>query len=139
MTDYLSHVRLGQASEEPSIRFFDEFKNRRAQEIVESRLFVWVAQTEPVGYITMARDGFLGHPYIEFLCVHPTFRRRRIASGLIAYCEAQHVGRRMFISTESSNASMLALLEVRGYARAGSVSGANRDGSDEIFFFRDLS
>lgn len=139
MTHHLSSVRPGETADEPFLRLFDEFKDRRAQEIAEQRLFVWVVQAEPVGYVTMAGDGFLGHPYVEFLCVHSRFRRRGIASGLLDYCEAQHGGRRVFISTESSNAAMLALLEARGYARAGSVSGANRNGSDEIFFFRDVS
>ena len=139
MTDQLSHVRLGQPPDEPLIRSFDEFKNRRAQELAEERLFVWTDGTEPVGYVTMARDGFIGHPYVEFLCVHPDYRRRGIASTLLLHCETQHAGRRLFISTESNNATMLALLEARGYVGAGSVSGANRDGSDEVFFFRDLA
>jgi ribosomal protein S18 acetylase RimI-like enzyme len=133
----MNRIRLGELSDCEFIRTYDEFTNLRGQEVADQRLFVWPDGHDPIGYVTLARDGFQGYPYIQFLCVHPHWRRRRVASDLLSHCEAQNVGRRVYTSTESNNVAMLALLSARGYVRAGSVAGLNRDGSDEVFFFRD--
>ena len=117
---------------------FDPFKHDRRGEVAEGRMTVWEVDGAAVGYLTVTGSRFHGYPYLQFLCVRDDHRRRGIASALLRHAEERFAGKRVFVSTESTNAGMLALLGPRGYLRSGALAGLNRDGSEEVFFYKDV-
>jgi ribosomal protein S18 acetylase RimI-like enzyme len=131
-------IRPARAGDFDAIRRFDVFAGDRRSEIEEGRMSVWAAGGEVVGYVTVADYLFHGYPYLQFLCVREGHRRRGVASALVAHVEQAHRGARLFISTESTNAAMLSLIEGRGYCLSGALGGLNRDGSQEVFYFKDI-
>jgi hypothetical protein len=52
--------------------------------------------------------------------------------------EDNYQGRRVLISTEANNSAMLSLLNSRSYQYSGALTGLNRDGIEEVFFFKDI-
>ena len=90
------------------------------------------------GYVSWARQGFVGRDYITFLCVQGASRRRGLGTALLRAAVAAIGPGRTFISTEEDNHPMLALLQREGWNFAGSVAGANLNGVVELFFFKDL-
>ena len=119
-------VRLGEPEDGSFIASYDVFAGDRARDIEDGRLYVYEKDARPVGYLSVGPDGFHGYPYVQFLAVHPDWRRMGVASGLLSHCESMRVGARLFISTESNNQPMLRLLEAREYLQAGSISGLSR-------------
>lgn len=131
-------IRLGTQNDLQQIDIFDKFGGDRLQEIRENRLTVYLIGHQVVGYISTVEHSCLcGHPLISFLCVHPEYRRRRIASQLLAEVETKYSDRKLFISTESNNPIMLGLIKQRNYTMAGSLAKINDDGSDEVYFYQD--
>lgn len=131
-------IRLGRAEDLNAVRAFDEFSNYRAREIAEERLYVFEADSTVEGYLTMAGSPFLGHPYVEFLCVAPAHRRFGIARALLTHAESLHRGKRLVISTEESNEPMHLLLANRGYILSGSLGGLNRNGDPEVYYYKNI-
>jgi len=133
-------IRLGILADLDLIDAFDDFAGDRSREIAEQRLRVYLVEDKPVAYITVVENSCLcGHPLISFLCVHPEYRRRGIASQLLTEVEAKYKHQKLFISTESNNPTMLKLIRQRNYLRAGSLAKINDDGSDEVYFHQNLS
>ena len=131
-------IRLGIPADLNLIDAFDDFAGDRSQEIAEQRLRVYLVEDKPVAYITVVENSCLcGHPLISFLCVHPEYRRQRIASQLLTEVETKYNQQKLFISTESNNSVMLNLIQQRDYILAGSLAKINDDGSDEVYFYRD--
>jgi ribosomal protein S18 acetylase RimI-like enzyme len=130
-------IRLGTQDDLQQIDIFDEFGGDRIQEIKENRLTVYLIADQVIGYITtIDRSCLCGHPLISFLCVHPEYRRRGIASKLLTEVESKYSDRKLFISTESNNPIMLSLIKQRDYIMAGSLAKINDDGSDEVYFYQ---
>ena len=130
-------IRYGKQEDLVQIDAFDKFGGEREQEIAARGLQVYVLGDVVVGYITAIKESCLcGYPLITFLCVHPQYRRRGIASALLSEIEQKYSDRKLFISTESNNLTMLNLIKKRRYKRSGSLSGLNDDGSDEIYFYK---
>lgn len=131
-------IRDAQSSDVPAIDAFDVFPGDRALDQKDGRLFVSECDGVVNGFAVLSKHGLLGRPYVEYLVTHPTHRRKRIASCLIEHIESLHAGKRLIISTEDNNAPMLALLKKAQYTQAGTISGANRDGSDEVYFYKNV-
>ncbi|GAC1653586.1 MAG: hypothetical protein NVS9B12_03650 [Vulcanimicrobiaceae bacterium] len=95
-----------------------------------------VAESGPdvVAMAVWDRD-FFGRAFIWMLAVHPAHRRQGFASALIAHIEAECKGEPLFISTNRSNASMLALCGGRGFLQSGCVDNLD-PGDPEIFFHK---
>ena len=130
-------IRWGTKEDLNQIEAFDEFGGNREREITNQCLKVYLANNKVVGYISVVEDSCLcGHPIISFLCIHPQYRRQGIASKLLTDIETQYSDRKLFISTESNNPIMLALIKKRNYVLAGSLAGINDDGSDEVYFYK---
>jgi len=87
-----------------------------------------------VGYIIWDRE-FFGRPFVWLLGVDPSYRRRGIAAHLIRVFESHCLGEALFVSTNSSNAPMQALLTSLGFARSGQVDNLD-PGDPEIFFHK---
>ncbi len=131
-------IRPGIETDVVLIREFDEFSNFRLKEVVEERIHVFESCGEVLGYVTLASYRFHGFPLIEFLCVKPSRRREGIASALMLHVESIFAGKRVFTSTEGWNTNMKSLLDRRGYSVSGSLLGLNKDGTAEVYFYRDI-
>jgi ribosomal protein S18 acetylase RimI-like enzyme len=134
-------IRSGIPEDIPRIDAFDPFGGSREQEICEGRLHVFEQEGGvAIAYISIAEYRLHGFPYVTFLLVHPDHQRRGIATKLLRHVEAMHEGQRLFVSTESDNPPMLALLEKESYERSGALSGLNdsHSGAEEVFFYKDL-
>ena len=130
-------IRLGKKEDLVQIDAFDEFGGDRQQEILQQCLQVYFSDNRVTGYISAIENSCLfGHPLITFLCIHPQYRRQRIASALLSEIEQKYSDRQLFISTESNNLTMLNVIKKRKYTRSGSLSGLNDDGSDEVYFYK---
>lgn len=130
-------IRLGTHDDLQQIDIFDEFGGDRIQEINDHHLIVYVIGRQVVGYIaTIPSSCLCDHPLISFLCVHPQYRRQKIASKLLAEAEKKYSNKKLFISTESNNQIMLDLIQQRNYIMAGSLANINDDGSDEVYFYQ---
>jgi len=131
-------VRSGLLTDFEAIDAFDPFAGDRREELAHDRCLVAEDGRSVVGYLTYSSAGFIGRPFIHFLAVAQDYRRRGIATELLAAAEAKVGSGRLFISTEENNRNMLALLAKFGWTPAGCVQGVNRNGSAECFFFRDI-
>jgi len=134
-------IRLGTIADVPIIDLFDPFGDSREKEVSEKRMHVFQdVEGRPVAYISIAGYTLHGFPYVTFLLVHRDHRRKGIATNLLHQVEALHRGKRMFISTESDNQEMLALLKKENYRLSGVLNGLNDDhgGAGEVFFFKDV-
>ena len=132
-------IRSGVPSDLDAIDAFDPFDGDRREELTDDRCLVAECDRRVVGYLTCSSAGFIGRPFIHFLAVAPPYRRRGIATALLASAEARVGQGRVFISTEEDNREMLALLGKLGWTPARRVEGVNRNGSAECFFFRDTA
>lgn len=133
-------IRAGTREDSPILDTFDPFGGNRDLEIAEGRLWVAAVDGTVAGYLSTTRSGFIGHPFVAYLCVAENHRRVGIASALMDAIEKHQIGKRLFISTEEDNQHMLALLDQRGYVAAGDISGLNdtHSGVDERFFYKDV-
>ena len=87
----------------------------------------------PAGFAVMGE--FFSNPFLDLIVTAEAFRRRGVASALMGDIEAQHAGRKLFVSTNRSNETMQALLAARGYLLAGEVDHLD-PGDPELFFVR---
>jgi len=132
----LKMIRLATINDHQSIESFDPFSGSREEDIKEQRIFVHLEGDQVSGYISMARAGLLGRPYIQYLAIAKVFQRRGIASKLISHIESIYTDKRLFISTESSNNIMQGLLHKLKYIPAGEILGANLNGTKELFYYK---
>ena len=78
---------------------------------------------------------FFARAFIWMLGVHPSHRRRGIASALIEHVERSCKGEPLFISTTKSNLAMQVLCKGRGFLECGFVENID-PGDPEIFFHK---
>jgi GNAT superfamily N-acetyltransferase len=80
---------------------------------------------------------FFSLPFIWLVTVLPEYRRKGLASKLIAWVEERCANQRLYSSTNRSNVAMQRLLEGRGYRRCGEVDVD--PGDAEVFYHKTLS
>ena len=107
------------------------------RKIVAGRCIVACAAGHLVGFAVSDRS-FFEQPFLELLIVEPAARRQGVASALVRCVEATWAPRRLFTSTNTSNAPMRHLLESLGYARSGVVENLD-DGDPERIYFKHLT
>jgi len=129
-------IRHAEIGDLPIIKSFDPFSGDRNEDVEEKRVFVYLDGGLVCGYISMARGGLLGRPYIQYLAINGSFQRKGFGSKLLDYVEKTYRAERLFISTESENVGMQNLLAKRAYSSAGEISGANLNGTNELYFFK---
>ena len=130
-------IRQASINDHQNINSFDPFSGSREQDIKEGRVFVYIDEGTPSRFISMAKAGLLGRPYVQYLAVRPSTQRNGVASSLLNFIEKKHNQQRLFISTESENAPMKALLSKKSYVPAGEIYGANINGTNELYFYKD--
>ena len=114
---------------------FDPFSGDREEDVREGRVFISIKDKVILGFVSMARAGLLGRPYVQYLAVNPIAHRNGVASSLLCFIEEKYSEDRVFISTESTNGPMINLLSKRQYVAAGEIVGANLNGSSELYFY----
>lgn len=90
------------------------------------------------GYLALSRRHFFGRDFVSLVVVEASARRRGLASALFQAAETSAATRQLFTSTNESNRPMRALLETRGYQKAGVVEHLD-PGDPEIVFVKYLS
>jgi GNAT superfamily N-acetyltransferase len=92
-----------------------------------------------VGFVTWDL-GFFNRPFVRLLVVIESHRRCGLGSKLLLAVErAAAAYGELFVSTETINAPMQALLAVHGYASSGSIDNINAPGNAELVFFKRLA
>jgi ribosomal protein S18 acetylase RimI-like enzyme len=76
---------------------------------------------------------FFGHRFIELLLVDERYRRRGVASTLIAACAESASTDRLFTSTNTSNLAAQALFFRSGFQQSGSIGNLD-EGDPELIF-----
>lgn len=128
-------IREATSNDLGAIISFDVFDGDRGAEVRRGECFVALEGERVAGYIVFNHTFYL-KPFIQFLCVHPDFRRRGLANGLLEYIEGICDGERLFISTESDNLPMLRLLNRREYRVSGVID--NIQAQAEIVFCKEF-
>ena len=113
-------IRKATSNDLGAIISFDIFAGDRSAEVERGECFVALEGERVAGYIVFNHSFYL-KPFVQFLCVHPDFRRRGLADELLEYVEGLCDGDRLFTSTESDNLPMLSLLNRRGYRVSGVI------------------
>lgn len=131
-------IRPGAPKDFEAIDRFDPFAGDCRKGLAGCHVLVAEADGNIVGYKTISTTGFVGRPFVHFLAVADGFRRRGIGTAFLRAVAERVAGRRLFVSTEETNAAMMKLLEREGWTPAGCVKGVNDDGSAECFFYRDV-
>jgi ribosomal protein S18 acetylase RimI-like enzyme len=131
-------IRPALPSDQDAIGAFDPFFGDRGREIVEGRMLVAEVGGAVAGFCTFSVDGFIGRPFVHFLAVAPSYRRRGVALALLRDVTRRIAAGRIFISTESHNTTMHAVLARDGWTFAGAVAAVNFDESPEWFYFKNL-
>jgi ribosomal protein S18 acetylase RimI-like enzyme len=130
-------IRPALLSDLAAINAFDIFAGSRLLEIVDNHMLVVEVDDQVVGYAAWAPRGFVGRDYITYLGVTPSHQRRGFGRALLRAVVAEIGPGRVFVSTAENNHTMLALLPVENWIRAGTVAGANEGDRAEVFFYKD--
>ncbi len=94
--------------------------------------------TRIAGFATWDR-GFFDRPFVRLLVVEPAFRRRGTGRALVLAVErAARADGELFVSTESINAPMQALLAALDYERSGAIDNVNAPGNAELVYHKRL-
>jgi ribosomal protein S18 acetylase RimI-like enzyme len=109
-------------------------KIRSRQVVVAER------DSRPVGYARIEKL-WSTIPYLVLIRVMPALRRQGIGRAMIAFLERQlsEQGHRVLLSSSQSNEPEPQAWHRRvGFRECGIIRGINADGSDEIFFQKEL-
>ncbi|MBE9029828.1 GNAT family N-acetyltransferase [filamentous cyanobacterium LEGE 11480] len=132
-------VRLGIKADLTAIEKFDEMGGDRDQEMDEKRCFVAINDLEEVvGYASYQREGLVGRPFLDSVCVIESARREGVAKALVKRIEKAAKPEKLLSSAEDWNHEMLQFFQSQGWEAVGTLKGVNEDGSSEIFFAKDL-
>lgn len=133
----MNAIRVARLSDVGPILDFDYFDHDPAREISEGRMLVAELGGRITGFVSWQPNGFVGRNYVTFLYVDERERRNGLGRQLLRAATVQLDCGRLFVSTEVNNKAMIQLLASDGWVEAGTVEGANDDGTAEVFFFRD--
>lgn len=90
---------------------------------------------EIVGF-AITDQTFYGQTFIWLLIVTPEHRRKGIATGLIRFIESNCPTRKVFTSTNSSNAIMQQLLSKLGFVPSGRIDNLDENDPELVYFKR---
>lgn len=105
--------------------------------IAAGRCLAAFADEKPIGY-AIVNDDFFGHAFVPVLMVDAAYRRRNVASRLLAAVESATRGEKLFISTNTSNRAAQKLFVRAGFERSGCVENLDED-DPELFFVKWLT
>ena len=99
----------------------DRIRTLVSQSIADSGCWIAGYGDLPEGYLVLLRRHFFGRDFVSLVAVKSSARRRGLASILFQAAESSATTRQLFTSTNQSNRPMQALLEARGYQKAGVI------------------
>ena len=91
-----------------------------------------VIASDVAGYTIWDRS-FFSRPFVWLLGVRDAYRRRGVATGLLAAVASAVAGEALFTSTNESNAAMRELLTRSGFLYSGRIEHLD-PGDPELFF-----
>lgn len=94
----------------------------------------WVAEHDGAiaGYGVVTAN-FFNRDFIELLYVSEPMRRSGVGDALLETIERARTARRLFTSTNESNAAMRALLDRLNYRPSGTILNLDPDDPDLVF------
>jgi ribosomal protein S18 acetylase RimI-like enzyme len=90
---------------------------------------------EVVGYVVLRPRHFFDRDFVETLVVAEAARRHGVGTRLLGHAVQGARTQQVFVSTNTSNAAMRALLERAGWTLSGSLEGID-EGDPELVFHR---
>ena len=86
------------------------------------------------GYALTIPGHLFGRDFVELLIVDTAQRRRGVGSALLEAAVGDATSRRVFTSTNLSNAPMKALLASSGWAHSGTLDGLDPGDPEEFYY-----
>lgn len=111
----------------------DRIRTLVSQSIADSGCWIAGYGDLPEGYLVLLRRHFFGRDFVSLVAVKSSARRRGLASILFQAAESSATTRQLFTSTNQSNRPMQALLEARGYQKAGVIDHLDIDDPEVVF------
>ena len=113
----------------------DRVRSERVRQAIDEGT-CWLADDddETVGYVVVD-ERFFDRPFSWLLVVRASDRRRGIGTALVHHAIGLAPGRRIFTSTNESNAAARSLFEGLGFVTAGRVDHLD-DGDPEMVYVR---
>jgi GNAT superfamily N-acetyltransferase len=107
-------------------------------------LLEWIARGEclvarregELAGFAVANASFFAQCFIVLLVVHPSHRRRGVASALIRRVEATSPTAKLFTSTNRSNRAMQAVCHSLGFVPSGIIENLDEDDPELVYFKR---
>lgn len=112
-------------------------RERIARGIADSEIWVVTLHERVVGYALVSYR-FFGHGFIELVMIHPNHRGVGLGPRLIEHVESICSDRKLFTTTNESNARMRRVLERLGYEKSGIIHNLD-PGDPELVYFKQLS
>ena len=103
--------------------------------ILEHNCLVALVDREMVGF-AVADQTFYGQTFIWLLIVTPEHRRKGVATELIRVIESNCPTRKLFTSTNISNAIMQRLLNKLGFVPSGRIDNLDENDPELVYFKR---
>ena len=111
----------------------DRIRTLVSQSIADNECWIAGYGDLPEGYLVLLRRHFFGRDFVSLVAVKSSARRRGLASILFQAAESSATTRQLFTSTNQSNRPMQALLEARGYQKAGVIDHLDIDDPEVVF------
>jgi ribosomal protein S18 acetylase RimI-like enzyme len=93
------------------------------------------ATTEVVGYVVLRPRHFFDRDFVETLVVAESARRRGVGTRLLGHAVQGARTQQVFVSTNTSNGPMRALLDREGWTLSGTLEGID-EGDPELVYHR---
>ena len=115
-------IRKANSNDLGTINSFDVFSGDRGAEIERGE--IWLGVDEELNVVTSYltfNHSFFNKAFIQYIVVAEPYRKKGIANELMAHIEDVVKQEKIFISTETTNLTMLKLFERRGYKIVGVI------------------
>ncbi|MEX2214665.1 MAG: GNAT family N-acetyltransferase [Phycisphaeraceae bacterium] len=89
-----------------------------------------------VAAFAIVQPTFFGHPFINFLFVHPDARRHGVGRALIRHIEQHVATKKLFVAIERTQVTLQAFFIRTGFIASGSVDHINDIDTQLIYFKR---
>jgi ribosomal protein S18 acetylase RimI-like enzyme len=129
-------VRLATSIDLLVLEQFDELHDVTSETIAAHEIFIAADESNTPRAYARFNYTFFSHGWIATLVTHPAHRRRGLASALLYHLESQCTTPKIFISTNSQNLPMHALLAKHRYTQTGQIE--NLAPIPELIYFKIL-
>ena len=130
------NIRLANVGDCIRIAAVDPFRREEqiSQAIAERQCFTAASDSGIVGFFIL-NDHFFGNSFIDLLIVRADCRCQGIGTALIDHAKRNRKTRKLFTSTNESNAPMQALLAKTGFRPCGQVDALDEGDPERIYIY----